>query len=364
MNKSISKFLSKFSYSDINPGNAPYKYLINNYKCDVKKFGNKKPMNVSITGATGNIGYAIAFRIAHGDMLGQDQPVNLKLVDIPEAENKMIGMKYELEDCSFPALNEITTHTSLSSGFKDADVAMLIGIKQTVSGGERADGLLNNAEIMRNNGKAINENADRDVKVLIVGNPVNTNCLIAMKAAPNLKPQNFHSMSRLDHNRTVHKLADIFKVHYSLIEKVFIWGNHDATMYPELEYGYVNSQKITEVLDRDFIRNEFVDIISTRWKEIIQYRCLTSCASAANSAIDHVRDWHLGTKEWVSKGIYSDGSLYGVPKDIMFSFPVTVNSASKVMPVKDLVLNDYTKEKIRITTESLLEERRIVEKYL
>lgn len=324
----------------------------------------KKPVTVSITGASGNIGYAIAFRIAAGDMLGADQPINLKLIDIPASENRMIGVKLELEDCSFPVLNSVTTHTSVSTGFKDADFAMIIGIANTVKGGERVDGLKANAKIMVENGKAINENASRNIKVLTVGNPVNTNCLIMAHNAPNIPKENFNAMSRLDHNRAIHKLADMFKVHVSKVEQVFIWGNHDATMYPELEYGTIDGKRIKELVSEEFLHKEFVDFVSQRWKEIIAYRCLTSCASAANSAIDHVRDWNSGTNRWISMGVYTDGTQYGIPKDLYFSLPCTTSKGGQINVNDNLKLNEFTKEKLRLTIESLVNEKKMVESFL
>lgn len=355
--RSINNLLTK---SNVFIKNQKQNYYSN---VDIDNITMKKPVTVSVTGASGNIGYAIAFRIAAGDMLGPDQPIDLKLIDIPLSADKLKGIQLELEDCSFPTLNSITCHTNLASGFHEADIALIIGIANTVKGGERVDGLKNNAEIMIQNARALSENAHKHCKTLVVGNPVNTNCLIMAHNAPNLKFENFNALSRLDHNRAVHKLADHFKVHVSKINKVFVWGNHDATMYPELEYGTVNNERIKDKLTEKFMYEEFPQFLAQRWKEIITYRCLTSCASAANSAIDHMRNWCNGTSKWVSKAVYSDGSYYNAAEGVYFSFPVVVENG-EVRVIRDLELNERTKEKIKITSESLLSERKVIEEFL
>ena len=326
---------------------------------------SKPPINVSITGACGNIGYAIAFRVAGGDMFGNDQPVNLKLIEIPECENKLKGIKLELDDCSFPLLNSVTPTTSLSEGFKDCDYAILIGIKATVKSGERVDGLTQNASILVDDGKALNDNANKDCKVLVLANPANTNCLLAMSAAPRLKKENFHAITRLDHNRALKRLSQQFNCHTNDISNLCIWGNHDATMFADLTYATVNGELIKDKVTDLFVKNEFPFFVANRWKEILYYRGLTSCASAANAAIDHAHDWYSGTKgKWISKGVYQTGKYYNIPEGIIFSMPCIVDENGVVKVVDNLELNDYQREKLRITAESLLYERRVVEKYL
>ncbi len=326
---------------------------------------SKKPLNISITGGAGNIGYAIAFRIASGETFGHEQPVNISLVDIPDCEFKLKGIKCELDDCSFPLVNEIKTTTSLSEGFKDCDYAFLIGIKSTISTGERVDGLAVNAPILVDDGTALNENASADCKVIVVANPVNTNCLIAMSNAPRLKKENFHALSRLDHNRAVKRLAQQLQCHVSEINKVCIWGNHDSSMFADLTYSTYNENKVTDLLPEQFVKYELPFYVANRWKEILYLRGLTSCASAANAAIDHAHDLFVGTgNRWVSKAIYQEGKYYNIPKGIVFSMPCTIDTNSKVNVVSDLILNDFQKEKLKVTTDGLLFERRAIEKYL
>lgn len=329
-----------------------------------KNYFTKKPLNVTITGACGNLGYAAAFRIAAGDMLGPDQPVNLNLVDIHEVESKLKGVKLEIDDCSFPLVNKINICTELSIGFKDCDYALLIGIKNTISSGERRDGLRLNAPILMDDGKAINDNANPNCKVLVLGNPVNTNCLLAMAYAPRLKRENFHSMSRLDHNRAVRQVAELFKVNPLEVEQVAVWGNHDETMFADLQFAKVKGESIFTKVNQDFLKTEFPSIVANRWKEVLRLRGLTSCASASNAGIDHVRDWHFGTEgKWVSSGIYSEGTHYDIPKGIIFSVPTTMKNGHTSI-VSGLKLCDLTKEKIKITAKSLIEEREMIDKYL
>lgn len=325
----------------------------------------KKPLNISITGGAGNIGYAIAFRVASGGTFGYDQPVNISLIDIKECEFKLKGIKCELDDCSFPLLNEIKTTTSLSEGFKDCDYAFLIGIKSTISTGERVDGLALNAPILVDDGTALNENASADCKVIVVANPANTNCLIAMSNAPRLKKENFHALSRLDHNRALKKLSQHFKCHPSDIDNICVWGNHDSTMFADLTYTTYNGTKVTDLLSEQYVKYEFPYYVANRWKEIIYLRGLTSCASAASAALDHAHDIYFGSNnKWISKGVYQTGKYYDIPKGIIFSMPCIIDDKSNIKIVSDLKLNDFQKEKLRITTESLLYERRAIEKYL
>lgn len=326
---------------------------------------SKKPINVSITGACGNIGYSLAFRIAGGDLFGPDQPVNLNLIDISQCENKLFGVKLELDDCAFPLLNHVTTTTSLTKGFKDCEYAFLIGVKSTVSAGERVDGLTLNAPILIDDGKALNDNANPDCKVIVVANPANTNCLIAMTAAPRLKKENFFAVTRLDHNRSIRKLSFDQKCHLSEIDRVIVWGNHDSTMFADLTFATINNQPIYDKLEEGYVHNEFPFFIANRWKEILFFRGLTSCASAGNAALDHAKDLYFGTNgRWISQGVYQTGKYYGIPEGIIFSLPCIINHKGETEIITDLKLNDFQKEKIKITTESLLFERKSVEKYL
>ena len=324
----------------------------------------KKPMVVSLTGSSGNIGYAMAFRIASGEMLGKDQPVILNLIDIPDMEPKLKGVKMELEDCAFPLLHKINTTSSMSEGFRDADCALLVGSRPRSKGMERGDLLKINGKIFIDTGKAINDNAKRTCKTLVVGNPANTNCLIAMKQAKDIPSENFHAMTRLDHNRAIASLANKTNTHLSNISKLIIWGNHSSTMYADLHHTLVNNKDALSLVGNDWYEKTFIPEVAQRGAAIIAARGASSAASAANAAIDHMRDWCLGTNgEWVSMAIPSDGSLYGVQKDIIYSFPCTVENG-KVTVVKDLKINDFSRQRMKATEDELLSERREVESML
>ena len=317
----------------------------------------KAPMRVAVTGAAGQIGYSLLFRIANGDMLGKDQPVILQLLDLPQAQNAVKGVVMELEDCAFPLLAGVVITDDPKVAFKDADVALLVGARPRSKGMERKDLLEANALIFTVQGKALDEVASRNVKVLVVGNPANTNAYIAMKSAPNLPKENFTAMLRLDHNRALSQIAAKTGKPVSSIEKLFVWGNHSPTMYADYRYATVDGQSVKDLINDHAWNNDvFLPTVGKRGAAIIEARGLSSAASAANAAIDHVRDWVLGSNgKWVTMGIPSDGS-YGIPQDVMFGFPVTTANG-KYELVKGLEVDAYSQEKINITLKELEEER-------
>ena len=327
----------------------------------------KKPVRVAVTGAAGQIGYSLLFRIASGEMLGKEQPVILQLLEIPDdkAQKALKGVMMELDDCAFPLLQSMVAASDPKVAFKDADVALLVGARPRGPGMERKDLLEANGAIFVPQGKALNEVASREVKVLVVGNPANTNCLIAMKNAPTLKPQQFTAMMRLDHNRALTQVAQKTGKPVTSVKKMTIWGNHSATQYPDLFNAEVDGQKAATLInDQAWIEGTFIPTVQKRGAAIIEARGLSSAASAANAAIDHVRDWVNGTAsgDWVSMGIPSDGS-YGIPEGLMFGYPVTC-SGGKYQVVKGLEHNDFAKAKIAATQKELMEERTSVEHLL
>ncbi len=327
----------------------------------------KKPMRVAITGAAGQIGYSLLFRIASGEMLGKDQPVILQLLEIPDdkAQKALKGVMMELDDCAFPLLQSMVAASDAKVAFKDIDVALLVGARPRGPGMERKDLLEANGAIFVPQGKALNEVASRDVKVLVVGNPANTNCLIAMKNAPSLKPQQFTAMMRLDHNRALTQVAQKTGRAVTSVKKMSIWGNHSATQYPDLFHAEVEGKNAAEVInDQAWIEGTFIPTVQKRGAAIIEARGLSSAASAANAAIDHVRDWVNGTPagDWVSMGIPSDGS-YGIPEGLIFGYPVTT-SGGRYQVVKGLQQNDFAKAKIAATQKELMEERAAIEQLL
>jgi malate dehydrogenase len=284
----------------------------------------KTPVNVAITGAAGQIGYALAFRVASGQMLGPDQPVNLHLLEITPALGALQGVVMELNDCAFPTLNRIVATDDANVAFKDCNVALLVGARPRGPGMERKDLLLANAQIFSAQGKALDAVADRKVRVLVVGNPANTNSLIAMKNAPGLEPKNFTAMVRLDHNRALSQLAEKTGKHVTQIHKMIIWGNHSSTQYPDLHHAIVDGKPALSLVDQAWYTEKFIPTVQQRGAAIIKARGASSAASAASAAIDHIHDWVKGTAEgdWVSMGIPSDGS-YGVPEGVIYGFPVT-----------------------------------------
>ena len=325
----------------------------------------KKPMRVAVTGAAGQIGYSLLFRIASGEMLGKDQPVVLQLLEIPDekAQKALKGVMMELDDCAFPLLQSMTGTADARVAFRDADVALLVGARPRGPGMERKDLLEANGAIFVPQGKALDEVASRDVKVLVVGNPANTNALIAMKNAPSLDPRQFTAMMRLDHNRAMTQVAQKAGKPVTAVKKMSIWGNHSATQYPDIFHAEVDGQNAAKLVnDQAWIEGTFIPTVQKRGAAIIEARGLSSAASAANAAIDHVRDWVAGTADWVSMGIPSDGS-YGIPEGLMFGYPVTC-AGGKYQVVKGLEHNDFAKAKIAATQKELMEERSAIEHLL
>jgi malate dehydrogenase len=313
---------------------------------------------VAVTGAAGQIGYAILFRIASGEMLGKDQPVILQLLEIPDekAQKALKGVMMELDDCAFPLLAGMESHSDPMTGFKDTDIAVLVGARPRGPGMERKDLLAANAQIFTAQGKALDKVASRNVKVLVVGNPANTNAYIAMKSAPSLPKGNFTAMLRLDHNRALSQLAGKTGKPVASIEKMVVWGNHSPTMYPDIRFATIGGQPAKPMVDDAWYRDTYIPTVGKRGAAIIEARGLSSAASAANAAIDHIRDWVLGTNgKWVTMGIPSDGS-YGIPQDIMYGFPVTC-TGGKYEIVKGLDIDAFSRAKMDNTLKELLEER-------
>jgi malate dehydrogenase len=319
----------------------------------------KKPVRVAVTGAAGQIGYALLFRIASGEMLGKDQPVILQLLEIPDekAQKALKGVMMELEDCAFPLLAGMEAHSDPMTAFKDTDYALLVGARPRGPGMERKDLLAANAAIFTVQGKALNAVASRNVKVLVVGNPANTNAYIAMKSAPDLPAKNFTAMLRLDHNRALSQLAAKTGKPVASIKKMAVWGNHSPTMYADYRFATIDGQSVKAMInDHEWNANTFLPTVGKRGAAIIEARGLSSAASAANAAIDHMRDWALGTQgEWVTMGIPSDGS-YGIPKEVMFGYPVTCANGEYSI-VQGLEIDDFSKERVAITLKELEEER-------
>ena len=314
---------------------------------------------VAVTGAAGQIGYALLFRIANGDLLGPDQPVILQLLEIPDekAQKALAGVIMELEDCAFPLLQGVIPTGDPLVAFKDADVALLVGARPRGPGMERKDLLSANAQIFTAQGKALNAVASRDVKVLVVGNPANTNAYIAMKSAPDLPKENFTAMLRLDHNRALSQLATKTGTAVGDIEKLVVWGNHSPTMYPDFRFATVGGKDMKGLVNDDvWNRDTFIPKVGKRGAAIIEARGLSSAASAANAAIDHVHDWLLGSDgHWVTMGVPSDGS-YGIPEDVIYGFPV-VTKAGKYEIVKGLEIDAFSREKMDFTLKELTEEQ-------
>ncbi len=320
---------------------------------------SKAPLRVAVTGAAGQIGYSLLFRIANGDMLGKDQPVILQLLEIPDekAQKALKGVMMELDDCAFPLLAGMTAHGDPMTAFKDIDFAVLVGARPRGPGMERKDLLSANAQIFTAQGKALNAVAKRTVKTLVVGNPANTNAYIAMKSAPDLPAKNFTAMLRLDHNRALSQLASKSNTAVADIEKLVVWGNHSPTMYPDYRFATVAGKSIKDLInDEDWNKNVFLPTVGKRGAAIIDARGLSSAASAANAAIDHMHDWHLGTNgKWVTMGVPSDGS-YGIPAEVMYGVPVTCTNGEYTV-IKDLAIDAYSRERMDFTLKELLEEQ-------
>lgn len=324
----------------------------------------KPPVRVAITGAAGQIGYQLCFRIAAGDMLGPDQPVILQLLEITPALGALEGVVMELNDTALPLLGEVHASDDAEEAFEGADYALLVGAKPRGAGMERSDLLSENGKIFGPQGRALNKVASRSVKVLVVGNPANTNALIAQSAAPDLDPRNFTAMTRLDHNRALAQLAEKTGTHHAKIRKVVIWGNHSATQYPDIRFAEVDGQPATDLVDQDWYRNTFIPDVQQRGAAIIKARGASSAASAASAAIDHVRNWVHGTPEgdWVSMAVPADGS-YGIEPGVIYSFPcVCANGDYRI--VEGLDIDDFSRERMDATESELREERKAVEELL
>ena len=320
---------------------------------------SKKPVRVAVTGAAGQIGYALLFRIASGQMLGADQPVILQLLEIPDekAQKALKGVMMELDDCAFPLLAGMEAHGDAKTAFKDTDYALLVGARPRGPGMERADLLAANAQIFTAQGKALDAAASRNVKVLVVGNPANTNAYIAMKSAPSLPSKNFTAMLRLDHNRALSQIAIKTGKTVAEIEKLAVWGNHSPTMYADYRFATIGGQSVEKLInDAAWNRDVFLPTVGKRGAAIIEARGLSSAASAANAAIDHIRDWVLGTHgKWVTMGVASDGT-YGIPEGVMYGVPVTCEGG-EYHRVKDLAIDAFSRERMDITLKELIEER-------
>jgi malate dehydrogenase len=327
----------------------------------------KPPVRVAVTGAAGQIGYSLLFRIASGEMLGKDQPVILQMLEIPDekAQKALKGVMMELDDCAFPLLHGMVPASDPMVAFKDVDVALLVGARPRGPGMERKDLLEANGKIFAPQGKALDRVAKRSVKVLVVGNPANTNCLIAMKNAPGLKPSQFTGMMRLDHNRAVSQISQKISKPVTSIRKVTVWGNHSATQYPDIFQAEADGKKVWPMInDQAWLESSFIPTVQKRGAAIIDARGLSSAASAANAAIDHVRDWISGSRDgdWVTMGVPSDGS-YGIPEGVIFGYPVTCRGGQYQI-VKGIDINEFSRKRVDATLKELHEERDSVKQLL
>ena len=324
----------------------------------------KAPVRVTITGAAGQIGYQLAFRIASGQMLGHDQPVILQLLEIPPALPALNGVVMELNDCAFATLAGIVATDDANIAFKDSDYALLVGARPRGPGMERKDLLQANAAIFSVQGKAMNDHASKDIRVLVVGNPANTNALIASSNAPDIDPRNFTAMTRLDHNRAKAQLAAKTNSHVNDIRCMTIWGNHSATQYPDVNHAIVAGQAASKLVDQSWLAGEFIPVVQQRGAAIIEARGASSAASAASAAIDHMHDWALGTPDddWVSMAIPADGS-YGIEPGIVYSYPVRCRGGQYEI-VQDLAIDDFSRERMNATEAELREERAAIEELL
>ena len=317
----------------------------------------KQPLNVAITGAAGQIGYALAFRVAAGDMLGADQPINLHLLEITPALPALGGVVMELNDCAFPTLHKVVATDDAKVAFRDCHVALLVGARPRGPGMERKDLLMANAQIFSAQGRALDEAADAGVRVLVVGNPANTNALIASRNAPRLNPRNFTAMTRLDHNRALSQLAEKTGTHVTAIRKLTIWGNHSSTQYPDVSHAQVNGRAARELVDQAWLEKTFIPTVQQRGAAIIKARGASSAASAASAAIDHVRTWMLGTPDgdWTSMAVPSEGS-YGIKEGIIYSYPVTCRQGEYQI-VQGLSVDEFSRKRMDLSDAELREER-------
>ncbi len=323
------------------------------------------PVRIAVTGAAGQIGYSLLFRIAAGNMLGSGQPVILQLLDIPESRGILNGVVMELQDCAFPLLTDIiATHDPLIA-FDQADIAILVGARPRVKGMERNDLLLANGEIFKAQGNALNQVAKRDAKILVVGNPANTNTYITMKNAPDLPSENFSGMLRLDHNRALSQVAMKLKQPVDSIRKIIVWGNHSSTQFPDLSHAEIEGEKVIDLIkDQAWIEKYFIPTVQNRGAAVIEARGLSSAASAANAIINHMHDWIFGTREndWVTMGIFSDGS-YGIPADVIYGFPVVCKNGKKEI-VQGLEISPFSRTKLDATYDELIQEQNAVKHLL
>lgn len=324
----------------------------------------KAPVRVTVTGAAGQIGYALLFRIAAGNMLGDDQPVILQLLDITPAMDALDGVRMELEDCAFSLLSDIVCTDDADTAFRDADYALLVGARPRGPGMERKDLLEANASIFSAQGKAINDHASKDIKVLVVGNPANTNALITQRNAPDIDPRNFTAMTRLDHNRAMTQIAKKTGVSINDVTRMTIWGNHSSTQYPDLFNTRVEGTPAIDLVEQAWYEEEFIPTVQQRGAAVIKARGASSAASAANAAIDHVRTWALGSDgdDWVSMGVYSDGS-YGIEEGLIYSFPCRCENGAWQI-VQDVEVGDFSRDKMSATEDELREERDAVKHLL
>ena len=317
----------------------------------------KKPLNVAITGAAGQIGYALAFRAASGQMLGADQPINLHLLEITTALPGLLGIAMELNDCAFPTLNKVIVTDDARVAFRDCHAALLVGARPRGPGMERKDLLLANAQIFSAQGKALNDVADRGARILVVGNPANTNALIARANAPELPGRNFTAMTRLDHNRALSQLAEKTGTHVNDIRRMIIWGNHSATQYPDVSHTLVAGKSAMSLVDQSWIEATFIPTVQQRGAAVIKARGSSSAASAASAALDHMRSWFQGTADgdWVSMGVPADGS-YGIKEGVIYSYPVTCRDGQYQI-VQSLSIDEFSRDKMSATETELREER-------
>jgi len=323
-----------------------------------------RPVRVAVTGAAGQIGYSLLVRIAAGEMLGPKQPVALQMLEIPQAATAMQGLAMELEDCTFPLLSSVHCSTNAEDAFKDADYALLVGARPRGPGMERGDLLEANAEIFTAQGKALNRAASRDVRVLVVGNPANTNALLAQRSAPDLSPRQFTAMTRLDHNRALAQLSLKTGVPIADIHRIIIWGNHSTTQYPDLHHALAGGRPALEYVPESWYREHFIPLVQKRGAAVIEARGASSAASAANAALHHMRDWVQGIPggDWTSMGVYSDGS-YGISKGLMYSFPVRCQGGEwEIVP--DLDINEFSRQMMEESAAELDKERQAVSELL
>jgi malate dehydrogenase len=329
-----------------------------------KELSMKQPVRVAITGAAGQIGYQLCFRIAAGDMLGPDQPIILQLLEVTPALGALQGVVMELKDSALPLLQDVVFTDDANVAFKDTDYALLVGAKPRGPGMERGDLLTENGKIFGPQGAAMNAHSSRDIKVLVVGNPANTNALIAQASAPDLNPRNFTAMTRLDHNRAMAQLSEKTGIHHSNVTNMLIWGNHSATQYPDISFAKAGGQKATDLVEQDWYVNDFIPTVQQRGAAIIKARGASSAASAASAAIDHMRSWALGTAEgdWVSMAVPADGS-YGIDAGIIYSFPCVCKDGDYQI-VQGLEINDFSRGRMDTTEAELREERAAIEHLL